>query len=104
MDDEENPRVLLREYFKSIRDNFYSDWSKRREGFVKTSNGIAVFLGLLSRIAMREPPDKLNRDTFDKYLRRLKGTRWSSYSYQGLTSEGDRWEAIKKLSKKMRLD
>jgi DGQHR domain-containing protein len=97
-DDEETPRKILREYFKSIRDNFYNDWSNRKDGFVKTSNGIAVFLGLLARMAMRETLDKLTQNTFDKYLRRLKGTRWANYREQELTSEGARWEAIKKLS------
>jgi len=103
-DDEETPREILREYFKSIKGNFYNDWNRRKDGFVKTSNGIAVFLGLLSRMAMREPQDKLTQNTFDKYLKRLKGTRWSYYRDQGLTSEGARWDVIKKLSKRMKLD
>lgn len=103
-DDEETPRIVLRDYFKSIRDNFYNDWSKRRDGFVKTSNGIAVFLGLLSRMVMREPSNRLNQTTFDRYFKRLKGTRWSNYHDQALTSEGARWDAIKKLSKRMKLD
>lgn len=102
-DDEETPRKVLREYFKSIRDNFYNDWSNRKDGFVKTSNGIAVFLGLLSQMARGEPLDKLTQNTFNKYLRRLKGTRWANYREQELTSEGVRWEAIKKLGKRMKL-
>lgn len=103
-DDEETPRKILREYFRSMKDNFSSNWNDRKDGFVKTSNGIAVFLGLLYRMALREPQEKLTQSTFDKYFKRLKGTRWSYYREQGLTSEGVRWEVIKKLSKRMKLD
>jgi DGQHR domain-containing protein len=102
--DEETPRRILRDYFVSIANNFNADWVRRKDGFVKTSNGIGVFLGLLSRMAMRESLDKLNRNTFDKYLRRLARTRWQKYREMELTSEGARWEVINQLSKKMKLD
>lgn len=103
-DDISVPKRILGEYFKCVKKNFYSDWKKGKSGFVKASNGIAIFLGLLSRIAMKEAsPDRLDSKLFDKYLERLSGTRWAAFRDQKLSSDSARHDTIKELSKKMKI-
>lgn len=103
-DDEETPRYVLREYFKAIKHNFYGDWNKGKDGFVKTANGIGVFLGLLSRIVTHDDYlEELDEKRFDKYLRKLKRTRWSYLRERVSASESDRQKVILELSKRMKL-
>lgn len=52
--DIDTPVEILKEYFDVISENFPTDWHAGRQGFCQSNAGIAVWLRILLKIAMRE--------------------------------------------------
>lgn len=104
-DDEENPENLLSYYFNSIKNNFRYDWNKGKDGFVKTADGLAIFLGILDKIMKNQPKDldKLTQKDFDRYLKKLKKVNWRKMSERSSSSESDRQKVLKDLLRRIRL-
>ncbi len=52
--DLKTPVEILGEYFEVISENFRTDWNQGRNGFCQSNAGIAVWLRVLLKIAMKE--------------------------------------------------
>jgi DGQHR domain-containing protein len=52
--DLDTPVHILKEYFEVISENFRTDWKEGRRGFCQSNAGVAVWLRILLKIAMRE--------------------------------------------------
>ena len=71
--DVDTPVQILKEYFDVISENFRTDWREGRQGFCQSNAGIAVWLRILLKIAMRESnwrnfSENWSRRWFTKYV------------------------------------